>query len=124
MVNFSEELKKRTKKHAISIIQLCEKISFSSVNSVLIKQLTKSATSVAANYRSACRGRSDAEFYSKMCIVVEEADETQFWHEILTEAGIVSITDLHLLLQESEEILKIMVTIKNKTKLKIAKPPS
>lgn len=119
MENFSEDLKARTKKQALSIIQLCEKIPYSTVNSVIVKQLTKSATSVAANYRSACRGRSEAEFFSKLCVVVEEADETMFWLEILIEAKIVDSVAIKKLLQESEEILKIMVTIKNKIKLKL-----
>lgn len=119
MENFSEDLKARTKKNALGVIQLCESIPYSTVNSVIIKQLTKSATSVAANYRSACRGRSDAEFYSKLCVVVEEADETMFWLEILIEAKIANSVAINELLLESEEILKIMVTIKNKIKLKL-----
>lgn len=119
MENFSEQLKKRTKAFALEIIKLCQGIPYTCVNSVLIKQLTKSGTSVAANYRAASRGRSDAEFYSKICIVVEEADETMFWLEILKESGLVNNDEIASLLVESEEILKIMVTIKNKTHQKL-----
>jgi four helix bundle protein len=123
MENFSEQLKKRTKVSALQIIKLCQTIPYNSVNSVLVRQLTKSGTSVAANYRAATRGRSDAEFYSKICIVVEEADETLFWLEMLLEAGIVIPSDIQPIFNESEEILKIMVTIKNKTLQKLNKKP-
>lgn len=119
MENFSEQLKKRTKVFALSVIKLCQKISYTPVNGVLVKQLTKSSTSVAANYRAAARGRSDAEFYSKICIVVEEADETMFWLELFVEAGLSSQDEIMPLLSEAEEILKIMVSIKNKTKNKL-----
>ncbi|MCQ2975452.1 MAG: four helix bundle protein [Bacteroidales bacterium] len=80
------------------------------------KQLLRSATSVAANYRAACRARSTNEFYSKICIVIEESDESLFWIEMLSDAQIVKHEMLTNLLQESEEILKIMVSIRNKYK--------
>jgi four helix bundle protein len=119
MENFSEQLKKRTKLFALEIIRLSQQVSYSQINGVLVKQITKSGTSVAANYRSACRGRSDAEFYSKICIVVEEADETIFWLELLQETEIVNEREISPLLKEADEILKIMVSIKNKTNAKL-----
>jgi four helix bundle protein len=119
MENFSEQLKRRTKAFTLEIIKLCQAIPYSAVNSVLIKQLTKSGTSVAANYRAAARARSEAEFYSKLCIVVEEADESLFWLEVLIDAQIVKLEEVAGLIKESEEILKIMVSIKNKTKNKL-----
>lgn len=118
MENFSEVLKRRTKLFALQIIKLCQAIPYTTVNSLLVKQLTKSGTSVAANYRAATRGRSDAEFYSKVCIVVEEADETVFWLEMLTETGLLAPSEAPAYINEAEEILKIMVSIKNKTKNK------
>ena len=121
MENFSEQLKKRTKTFALQIVKLCQSIPYNTVNSVLIKQLTKSGTSVAANYRAATRGRSDAEFFSKICIVVEEADESVFWLELFEEAKLLDNTTARNYLQEAEEILKIMVSIKNKTLVKLKK---
>src|SRR3989344_667450 len=73
------------------------------------KQLIRSATSVAANYRASCRGRSKAEWFSKICIVVEEADESEFWLTFIKDAGIKCDKDkLGALILESEEILKIV----------------
>ena len=81
---------------------------------IIGKQLLRSATSVAANYRAANRARSQAEFYTKIVIVVEEADETLFWLEILEESNIVSKDKLKEIKQDSKEILKIISAIKNK----------
>ena len=74
---------------------------------IIGRQLVRSSTSVGANYRAACRARSKAEFHSKLSIVVEEADESAFWMEILIESGIVSKQELELLLDEAYQILKI-----------------
>ncbi|MEJ7662341.1 MAG: four helix bundle protein [Hymenobacter sp.] len=71
------------------------------------KQLLQSATSVAANYRAACRGRSGAEWYAKLCICVEEADETQFWLELLGDAEIFPKAGLSSLEQEYLEIVSM-----------------
>jgi len=76
---FITKLRKRTKKMAVDVIGFCDKLIICKASGVITYQLVKSATSVGANYRAACRGRSKAEFYSKMCIVVEEADETEYW---------------------------------------------
>ncbi len=73
-------------------------------------QLFRSGTSVAANYRAACRGRSKAEFISKLGIVVEEADETLFWLELMKEMKIINIPDVNALMKESNELLAIMVS--------------
>jgi four helix bundle protein len=71
-----EELKYRTKAFAVSLIKYIETLPKTKANDVITYQIVKSATSVGANYRSACRGRSTAEFISKLNIVIEEADET------------------------------------------------
>lgn len=71
------------------------------------KQLLRAATSVAANYRAVCRARSRAEFSAKMGIVLEEADETLFWLELLADAGIVKKDRLSLLMEEAEELVRI-----------------
>lgn len=106
---FIEKLKKRTKNFAIDIIRFCDTLKKCKTSDVVTYQLVKSATSTGANYRAACRGRSKAEFYSKICIVVEEIDESLYWLEIIEEAKLSSDTnELEKLLIEALEILKIM----------------
>ena len=83
---FIETLKNKTKKFGVDIILFCDSLKPGKANSVITYQLVKSATSVGANYRSACRGRSDKEFFSKICIVVEEADESIFWLEVIDDS--------------------------------------
>ena len=83
---------------------------------IIGKQLLRSSTSVAANYRASCRSRSDAEFFSKISIVIEEADETLLWLEFLHEAEIISLERLQSLLNEYEEVVKIVNTIRHKRK--------
>src|SRR3954470_21825868 len=103
-----EELKKRTKKFAVDSILFVEDLPKSKVNDVISYQLLKSATSVGANYRSACRARSTAEFISKLNIVIEEADESSYWFEILNEvANQKNKTSLDKLHKESNELTAI-----------------
>jgi len=81
---------------------------------VITYQLVKSSTSTGANYRAACRARSKAEFYSKICIVVEEADESEYWLEIIEEANLSNNkNELTRLLTEANEITRIMTKAKN-----------
>ena len=82
------QMKQRTKNFAKQIIQLCRKLPNSREGKLIGDQLFRSATSVAANYRAACRGRSKAEFVSKLAIVEEEADESMFWLELIKEMNI------------------------------------
>lgn len=103
---FAEELQKRTKKFAIDVIKMYKKLPSSEDARIVGRQLLKSATSVASNYRAACRARSDNEFYSKLSIVVEEADETVFWMEILSESKIYNVENE--LYHEANELLSIM----------------
>jgi len=111
---FVEQLKTRTKKFAVDIIRFCDTLVPGKATSVVTYQIVKSATSTAANYRSACRARSDNEFYSKICIVVEEADETEFWLELIKEVPLSSKTqELERLLIEVDELIKIMSKAKN-----------
>jgi len=77
---------------------------------ILGKQVLRSGTSVGANYRAACRARSRAEFIAKLGIVLEEADETVFWLELLLEGGIVKSEKLDNLLKEAQELTSIFVT--------------
>src|SRR3989475_6564346 len=83
----SEVLKERTKKFAIGIIKLFRMLPKTEEARVIGRQVLRCGTSVAANYRAVCRARSKAEFVAKMGIVVEEADETVFWLEMLADTG-------------------------------------
>lgn len=103
------DLKNRTKAFAIRIIKLCRKLPDTTESRIISKQILRSGTSIAANYRAACRARSDNEFVSKLNIVIEETDETMFWLEIISETGIIAADLLKDLYSENEEILKIMV---------------
>jgi four helix bundle protein len=83
----SEELNIRTKKLALEVIRFIESVPKGMTSEIIGKQVVRSATSVAANYRSACRARSRADFVNKLGLVEEEADETLFWLEMLVESG-------------------------------------
>jgi len=117
-VEFAEAMRSRTKTFALRTIKLYQNLPNNGEAQIIGKQLLRSATSVAANYRAASRARSDAEFYSKICIVVEETDETQFWFEILEEAGILSPNKLSALKSEISEILAIFSKTKQSLRLK------
>lgn len=105
---FRQAMMQRTKQFALRIIRLVQSLPKTQEANVIGKQLLRSGTSVAANYRAACRARSIAEFKSKISIVVEEADECLFWMELLMESEIVKSSLLENLYHESEEILKIV----------------
>lgn len=108
--------KNRTKKFCIEVIYLFRSLPKTDEARIIGKQLIRSATSVAANYRAVCRARSEAERFSKLCIVVEEADESLFWLEILIEAKIVNHQQTEILRKEAEEITKIVNAIRHKLK--------
>ena len=113
---FIKNLKKRTKKFAVDIIVLCDTLKDSKATSVVTYQLIKSSSSTGANYRAACRARSKAEFFSKICIVVEEADESEYWLEIIKDANLsTNKEEVSQLTQEANEIIKIMAKAKNST---------
>src|ERR1700686_4890334 len=101
------ELKTRTKSFPIRIVNLFRSLPRSPDAQTLGKQLLRSATSVGANYRAVCRARSQAEFIAKMGIVVEEADETVFWLELLGETGVVRQERTQDLLKEASELVRI-----------------
>ena len=105
----SPDLRVRTKEFALRVLRLVETLPFNRSCDVIGKQLLRSATSVGANYRSACRGRSTAEFCSKMGIVEEEADESAYWLELLIGSGIVKAELVNDLLAECNEIVAMVV---------------
>ena len=113
---YREQLKQRTKLFALRVVKLFQSLPKTVESQIIGKQLLRSATSVAANYRAACRARSNPEYYSKISIVIEEADETMFWLEMLWESGIIKQELLGSLYSENEEILKIMVTSRKNSK--------
>ncbi|MBI1226481.1 MAG: four helix bundle protein [Bacteroidetes bacterium] len=92
---------------ALRVIKMTQKLPKTDEARVIGKQVLRSSTSVAANYRAVARSRSDAERISKLSIVTEEADETLFWLELLVESAIVPIAKLSDLMNECEEILKM-----------------
>ena len=100
------------------VIRLFQQLPRTGEAQVLGKQLLRSATSVAANYRAACRGRSGAEWFAKMCVCLEEADETQFWLELLSDAEILPKSRLESLQQEFTEIVAILTTARKSYKEK------
>ena len=107
---FVEAFRARTKTAALRVIRLYQQLPRTGEAEVIGKQLLRSATSVAANYRAACRGRSGAEWYAKLCICVEEADETQLWLELLGDAEIFPKSKLESLEQEYLKIVSILAT--------------
>ncbi len=116
MIDKIEAFKQRTKVLALRIIKLFQALPKTEEARIIGRQLLRSATSVAANYRACCRARSDREFFSKISIVVEEADETLFWLELLSEAQIIPNEKLTPLLKEYEEVVKITNSIRHKKK--------
>jgi four helix bundle protein len=104
-----EKMKQRTKLFALGIIQLVESLPKERTAEVIGRQLLRSGTSVGSNYRSACRGKSIADFISKMGIVEEEADESLYWMELLIEAGIEVSVKMEALMKEAGELLAITV---------------
>ncbi len=116
---FIEGMKRRTKQFAVDVISFCDSLKPRKASSVITYQLVKSATSTGANYRAACRGRSQKEFYSKICIVVEEIDESEYWLEVIRDADLTDeVSELTRLLNESTELVKIMSSAKSTTSKK------
>ncbi|MBD3903598.1 four helix bundle protein [Chryseobacterium sp. Ch-15] len=113
-MDFNQIFRNRTKNFSLSIIKLLSPLPYSDAVSVIRKQIIRSATSVAANYRAVSRARSDKERFAKICIVVEEIDETQLWLEIIEELEYVDSEKLLAIKSECEELVKVMTTYKFK----------
>jgi four helix bundle protein len=120
MVGRSEQLKGRAKEFAIRVVRLFRALPKTDEARVIGKQLLRSATSVAANYRAVCRARSKAEFVARMG-VVEEIDETVLWLELLAEAGIMRQSRLGGLQSEANELLAIFAASQRTAKLRQTK---
>ena len=104
------DLKARTKRFALRIVNLVESLPRTQTSQVMGKQLLRCGTSVAANYRAACRARSNADFIAKMGIVEEETDESVFWIEMLVDTNIVKHDLVKDLLDEGNQFTAIWVT--------------
>ena len=102
-----DELKERTKTFAVLIIKIIEEIPNTIAGRTISNQIVRSATSVAANYRSACRARSNADFISKITIVEEECDETLFWLELITDTKLLSMDKVADVMREAKELTAI-----------------
>jgi four helix bundle protein len=107
VISQPEQLRDRTKAFALRVIRLYRSLPYKTDAQVLGKQILRSGTSVAANYRAVCRARSKAEFVAKIGVVVEEADEVVLWLELMTESGIISSAKTVELLKEANELTAI-----------------
>lgn len=116
--DFAEAFKKRTKEYAVDIIKFCRDLPKNRETDIINHQLIRCSSSVASNYRAACRARSAKEFYAKLCIVVEEADECVFWLEMLQAINAVN-TQIEDLIEEGIEILSIAATSRKTTGKKL-----
>lgn len=120
--DFVSKFRDRTKKFVVDNIKLYRTLPKTEEARIVGKQLLRSSSSVGANYRAACRARSQAEFSSKISIVIEEADESLFWMEVMVDAEIISEAQIKPLITEGSEILKVIssarktITDKNNSK--------
>jgi four helix bundle protein len=112
----ANDLKDRSKRFALRIIKLVNSLPKTLAADTVGRQLMRSGTSVAANYRAACRTRSKAEFIAKMGVVEEETDESAFWIELLVDAEIMKRTKVADLLNEANELTAIWVSSINTTR--------
>ena len=121
------ELKIRTKRFGLRVLKLVAVLPKTVEGRAIANQLVRSGTSVGANYRAACRGRSKAEFISKLGTVEEEADESAFWMELIIEGGMMSQKRVDPLLKEANELVAIMAASRKsaiRSQSQIANPKS
>ena len=113
-----DELRGRTKQLAIRVVRLFRSLPSTAEAQVIGRQLLRSGTSVAANYRAVCRARSTPEFIAKLGVTIEEADETAFWLELLADTGIVPAGRLEPLRDETDQLVRILVAARSSAKAK------
>ncbi|MFN0109432.1 MAG: four helix bundle protein [Blastocatellia bacterium] len=117
----NKDLRVRTKAFALRVVRLFSSLPKTTEAQVMGKQVLRSATSVGAHYREACRARSTAEFISKIEVGLQELEETVYWLELLTESGIVKEELLLPLIQEADELIAILVASVKKAKTRLQK---
>jgi len=110
------QLRDRTKAFALRVIRMSDGLPKTRSGNVIGNQILRSATGMAANYRAAGRSRSKAEFVAKIGVVIEEADETVFWLEMLRDSGIVKPTKLDSMLDEANQLLAIFTASRRTAK--------
>lgn len=114
-----KELQQRTKKFHVDVIRLCETFPKNAAGFETAKQLIRSAGSVGANYRASVRAKSAADFLYKIEIVLEEADESHYWLEVIKDAGLQSGIELDNLIKEANELTAIFAATDKTNKIKI-----
>lgn len=113
---FIEKVKKRTKQLAIDVMLFYNEMHKTEASRIIGKQMIRSVTSTASNYRAACVARSQRDFYAKLSIVVEEADETLFWLKMLRDAQFTESKKVSPLIEENLELLKIVSKARKNSK--------
>ena len=119
----AQDMQHRMMQFIVRIVNLFRALPKTEEARIIGKQMLRSGTSTAANYRAACRARSKPEFISKIGLVVEEADETVFWLEVLTEVNIVHPTKMKSLIHEANELLAIVAASQKTAKRRQNIPP-
>jgi four helix bundle protein len=109
-------LQKRTKQFNIDVIKVCETLPRNAAGFELAKQIIRSSGSVGANYRATQRAKSKADFIYKLEIVIEEADETMYWLEVMSETGLIDTKNATVLIKEANELVSIFVATVKTTK--------
>ena len=112
----AEKLKQRTKLFALRVMKLVEALPKNTQGRAVGGQLIRAGTSVGANYRAACRGRTRAEFIAKLGVVEEEADESAFWLELIIEGSLLKARLVEPLLHEANELTRIMASSRTTAK--------
>src|SRR6266516_611806 len=113
------ELQNRTKQFALRVLKLIDVLPRTAAGRAVANQLIRSATSVGANYRGACRARSRAEFAAKLGVALEEADESLYWLELIRDGELISPTKISLLLKEANELTAILASGRKSAKSNI-----
>lgn len=112
----AEQIRQRTRRFSVRILNLYEVLSAKPAGRVIGNQLLRSGTSIGANSRAACRSRSTAEFVARLAVALEEADETAYWLELLAEAALVPSGRLSELAKECEEFIRIFAAARHTTR--------
>lgn len=116
-----DELKQRTKQFGLRVMRLVDALPNTMSGRAVGNQLVRSGTAVGANYRAACRARSRPEFLSRLGVVEEEADESGYWLELISEGGLLKPRRVGALLQESSELTRIFIAAIKTTKRSLKK---
>jgi four helix bundle protein len=113
-LDYKIKVRERLRTFTLNILKVSEMLPTNTRGNVINYQITKSGSSMYANYRAALRGRSKAEFFSKLSIVVEETDETEMWLDLIISSGLLVTAFLKEMHEESLELLKIIASMRNR----------